>query len=172
MACRVTPDPRGPQADGRLEGHEWGTLTRAVWALSDGWSVAGVTPVAMESPGESGKPVYNLREGDMTVFLVNAAPVKTVPGRKTDRAEARWLAPLRRHGLLQARVIPPVAQRDRRDLPRSRTTLGQERTREVNRVHVVDRLTRRLQHLGYRVSLEPVPSAYCCIFNIGLSHGP
>jgi hypothetical protein len=124
MACRVTPDPRGPQADGRLEVHEWGTLTRAVWAWSDGWSEAGVTPVAMESPCESGKPVYNLREGDMTVFLGNAAPVKTVPGRKTDRAEARWLAPLRRHGLLQARVIPPVAQRDRRDLPRSTRRWG------------------------------------------------
>jgi transposase len=27
------------------------------------------------------------------------------------------------------------------------------------RHHLVDRLTRRLEHLGYRVSLEPVPAA-------------
>ncbi len=29
---------------------------------------------------------------------------------------------------------------------------------EPRREHVADRLTRRLQHLGYRVSLEPVPA--------------
>ena len=66
----------------------------------------------MESTGEYWKPVYNILEGDFTVFLVNAAHVKTVPGRKTDRADARWLAKLMRHGLLQASFIPPVEQRD------------------------------------------------------------
>jgi transposase len=30
---------------------------------------------------------------------------------------------------------------------------------EHQREHLVDRLTRRLEHLGYRVSLEPVPAA-------------
>ena len=36
------------------------------------------------------KPVYNLLEDTFTVFLVNAAHVKNVPGRKTDKADARW----------------------------------------------------------------------------------
>jgi transposase len=40
--------------------------------------------------------VYNLLEGDLTVFLVNAAHVKRVPGRKTDKNEARWRAKLMR----------------------------------------------------------------------------
>jgi transposase len=40
------------------------------------------------------------------VFLVNAAHVKQVPGRMTDKADARWLAKLLRHGLLQASFIP------------------------------------------------------------------
>jgi transposase len=137
MACRVTPDPTGPQADGLLEVKEFGTLTRDLLALSDWLSEAGVTHVAMESTGEYWKPVYNLLEGDMTVFLVNAAHVKNVPGRKTDRADARWLAKLMRHGLLQASFIPPVEQRDLRDLTRYRTKLVQERTREVNRVQGV-----------------------------------
>ncbi len=76
----------------------------------------------------------------MTVFLVHAAHVKQVPGRKTDKAEARWWATLRRDGLLNARVIPPVGPRDRRDLTRYRTKLVQERGREDNRVHgVVER---------------------------------
>ena len=134
MACRVTPDPTGQQADGCMEVKEFGTLTRDLLALSDWLTEAGITHVAMESTGEYWKPVYHLLEGNGTVFLVNAAHVKNVPGRKTDRADARWLAKLMRHGLLQASFIPPEAQRDLRDLTRYRTKLVQERTREVNRV--------------------------------------
>jgi transposase len=134
MACRVTPDPMGQQADGIMEVREFGTMTRDLLALSDWLTEAGITHVAMASTGESWKPVYNLLEGTCTVFLVNAAHVKNVPGRKTDRADARWLAKLMRYGLLQASFMPPVEQRDLRDLTRYRTKLVQERTREINRV--------------------------------------
>src|SRR5262245_43018162 len=72
-----------------------------------------------------------------TVFLVNAAHGKNVPGRKTDKADARWLAKLMRFGLLQASFIPPQGQRDVRDLTRYRTKLVQERVREVNRLQGV-----------------------------------
>jgi hypothetical protein len=71
------------------------------------------------------------------VFLVNAAHVKNVPGRKTDPADARWLAKRMRYGLLQASVIPPAEPRELRDLTRYRAKLGQERRREVNRVQGV-----------------------------------
>jgi transposase len=137
MACRVTPDPTGQQADGLLEVKEFGTLTIDLLALSDWLAAVGITHVAMESTGEYWKPVYNILEGDFTVFLVNAAHVKQVPGRKTDKADARWLAKLMRHGLLQASFIPPVEQRELRDLTRYRTKLVQERGREVNRVQGV-----------------------------------
>jgi transposase len=100
-------------------------------------SQVGVTHVAIESTGEYWKPVYNLLEGTFTVFVVNAAHVKNVPGRKTDKADARWLAKLMRYGLLQASFIPPQGQRDLRDLTRYRTKLVQERSREVNRVQGV-----------------------------------
>jgi transposase len=137
MACRVTPDPTGRQADGVMELKEFGTMTVDLLALSDWLVEAGITHVAMESTGEYWKPVYNILEGDFTVFLVNAAHAKQVPGRKTDKSDARWLAKLMRHGLVQASFIPPVAQRDLRDLTRYRTTLVQERSREVNRVQGV-----------------------------------
>jgi transposase len=91
----------------------------------------------MESTGEYWKPVSNLLEGIVTIFLVNASHVKNVPGRKTDPADARWLAKLMRYGWLQASFLPPVAQRDLRDLTRYRTKLVQERAREVNRVQGV-----------------------------------
>jgi transposase len=137
MACRITPDPTGQQADGSLEVQEFGTTTAALLALADWLTVAGITHVAMESTGEYWKPVYNILEGEFTVLLVNAAHVKQVPGRKTDKADARWLAKLMRHGLLQASFIPPVAQRDVRALTRYRAKLVQERSREVNRVQGV-----------------------------------
>jgi transposase len=137
MACRVTPDPTGQQVDGLMELKEFGTMTADLLALSDWLAAAGVTHVAMESTGEYWKPLYNILEGDVTVFLVNAAHVKQVPGRKTDKADARWLAKLMRHGLLQASFIPALEQRDLRDLTRYRTRLVQERSREVNRVQGV-----------------------------------
>jgi transposase len=137
MACRVMPDPTGQQADGLMELKEFGTLTRDLLALSDWLTEVGVTHVAMESTGEYWHPIYNLLEGAFTVFLVNAAHVKQVPGRKTDKADARWLAKLMRYGLLQASFIPPAEQRDLRDLMRYRTKLVQEHSREVNRVQGV-----------------------------------
>jgi transposase len=137
MACRIMSDPMGQQADGRMELQACGTMTRDLLALSDWLAEAGITHVAMESTGEYWRPVYNLLEGSFTVFLVNAAHVKQVPGRKTDKADARWLAKLMRYGLLQASVIPPQGQRDVRDLTRYRTKLVQDRSREVNRVQGV-----------------------------------
>ena len=136
-ACRVSPDPTGQDADSVLEVQDFGTLTIELLALSDWLSQVGVTHVAIESTGEYWKPVYNLLEGTFTVFVVNAAHVKNVPGRKTDKADARWLAKLMRYGLLQASFIPPQGQRDLRDLTRYRTKLVQERSREVNRVQGV-----------------------------------
>jgi transposase len=136
-ACRVTPDPTGREADGIVEIRVFGTMTADLLALSDWLAEAGITHVAMESTGEYWRPVYNLLEGDITIFLVNAAHVKQVPGRKTDKADARWLAKLMRYGLLQASFIPPQGQRDLRDLTRYRTKLVQERSRAVNRVQGV-----------------------------------
>jgi transposase len=136
-ACRVSPDPTGQNADGVMDVQDFGTLTSQLLALSDWLSQVGVTHVAIESTGEYWKPVYNLLEGNCTVFVVNAAHVKNVPGRKTDKADARWLAKLMRYGLLQASFIPPQGQRDLRDLTRYRTKLVQERSREVNRVQGV-----------------------------------
>ena len=122
-ACRVTPDPSGQQADGILELRVFGTMTADLLALSDWLAEGGITHVAMESTGEYWRPVYNLLEGNVTIFLVHAAHVKPVPGRKTDKAEARWLAKLMRDGLLAPSFIPPQGQRDVRDLTRYRTTL-------------------------------------------------
>jgi transposase len=137
MACRITPDPTGQQADGVVELKEFGTMTVDLLALCDWLAEAGITQVAMESTGEYWQPVLNLLEGNFAVCLVNAAHVKQVPGRKTDKADARWLAKLMHYGLLKASFMPPQGQRDLRDLTRYRTKVVQERRREIDRVQGV-----------------------------------
>jgi transposase len=115
----------------------FGTMTSDLLALSDWLSGHGCTHVAMESTGEYWKPVFNLLEGDFEVLLVNPQHVKAVPGRKTDVKDAEWLAELLRHGLLRASFIPPVAQRELRDLTRYRRTFIRERATLANRLQKV-----------------------------------
>jgi transposase len=52
-------------------------------------------------------------------------------------ADSEWLADLLRHGLLRASFVPDRAQRELRDLTRTRTTLIDERSAAVNRLQKV-----------------------------------
>lgn len=115
----------------------FGTMTQDLLALADWLTAQGITHVAMESTGEVWKPVYNLLESTFTVLVVNAQHIKTVPGRKTDVKDAEWIADLLRHGLLRGSFIPPLPQRDLRDLTRQRTNLVQDRSRVVNQLQKV-----------------------------------
>ncbi len=102
------------------------------------WLVAeGVTDVAMESTGVFWKPVWHVLEGSFELLLVNARHVKMIPGRKTDVADAAWLAQLLECGLLRGSFIPPPEIRRLRDLTRYRKRLVQDRTRETQRVEKV-----------------------------------
>ena len=85
----------------------------------------------------SGNPSSNILAERLEVLVVNARHVKAVPGRKTDVADREWLADLLQHGLLRASFIPDRAQRDLRDLTRTRTSLIDERSRTVRRLQKV-----------------------------------
>jgi transposase len=110
------------------------TVTSDLLVLHDWLLAHRVTHVAMESTGVYWKPVFNLLEGDFTVLLVNAAHIKTVPGRKTDVKDCEWIADVLAHGLVRGSFIPPEPIRDLRDLTRYRKSLIDERVREVNRL--------------------------------------
>jgi transposase len=116
------------------ETQTFGTMTCDLLALGDWLSERGITHVAMESTGEYWKPVYNLLEDLFTLVVVNAHHVKHVPGRKTDVKDAEWLAKLMTFGLLSASFIPPVGQRELREMTRARTSMVRERTNLVNRL--------------------------------------
>jgi transposase len=134
VACVIRP---GGSSGWQRETHTFGTMTADLLALSDWLSGHGCTHVAMESTGEYWRPVFNILEGNFEVLLVNAQHIKAVPGRKTDVKDAEWIAQLLQHGLLRASFIPPVAQRDLRDLTRHRSNFIRERATLVNRVQKV-----------------------------------
>jgi transposase len=115
----------------------FGTMTADLLELSDWLIEQGVTHVAMESTGEYWKPVFNILENNFEVILVNAQHLSKVPGRKTDQSDAEWIAELLQHGLLKASFIPPVGQRELRELTRFRATFVRERATLVNRVQKV-----------------------------------
>jgi len=120
------------------ETRTYGTTTTELLEVVEWLLACRVTHVAMESTGVYWKPLYNLLEATgLTVFVVNAAHMKAVPGRKTDIQDAVWICDLMRHGLLKPSFIPPRPQRELRELVRYRISLIRERADEANRIQKV-----------------------------------
>ncbi len=120
------------------ETRTYGTITAELLEAVEWLQAQQVTHVAMESTGVYWKPPYNLLEATgLTVFVVNAAHMKAVPGRKTDVQDAVWICDLMRHGLLKPSFIPPRPQRELRELVRYRISLVRERAVEANRIQKV-----------------------------------
>jgi transposase len=113
------------------------TTTAGLLELGDWLVEQSVTIAAMESTGVYWKPVWNLLEGRLELMLVNAREVKQLPGRKTDVKDSQWIAQLLSCGLLKRSFVPPLPQRDLRDLTRTRTSLLQDRSRVANRLQKV-----------------------------------
>jgi transposase len=146
VACVLRPDGAGVvKPEPETVSTMLGELERLAGWLGElerlaGWlAERGVTPVAMEATGVSWEAVYNVLEGAdrFTVLVVNPEHVKAITGRKTDRADAERLAFLLRHDLLAGSFIPARAQRELRELTRTRTALVRERARVVHRLEKV-----------------------------------
>jgi transposase len=125
----------------------FGTTTAQVAELAEWLADLGVTTVAMEATGVYWKPIYYGLEGLFEeLWLCNAQHVKNVPGRKTDMADAEWLADVAAHGMVRPSVVPEPAMREVRELTRYRKSLVDERVREVQR------LEKELQDAGIKLS--------------------
>lgn len=99
---------------------------------------AGVETVAMEATGVYWKPVYYALEGLFDdLWLCNPQHVKNVPGRKTDLADAEWLADVAAHGMVRPSFVPPPEIRELRELTRYRKTQVQARAKEIQRLEKV-----------------------------------
>lgn len=126
------------QADGTLivERREFGGFKKDRKALAE-WA-RGLAPdlVVMESTGIYWKsPFAALESVGIVAWVVNARHVKAVPGRKTDVADAQWLATLARSGLLRASFIAKADMRNLRHIARQRQKLGGMLASEKNRLH-------------------------------------
>jgi transposase len=123
-----------------VEVQTFATTTAGLLALSAWLAERGCTHVAMEATGVYWKPVWHiLADGDVTLVLANAAHVRNVPGRKTDVADATWLAELLAHGLVRAvermrSTVPDAPTQALRALLRTRKQLVRERASHVQRL--------------------------------------
>lgn len=90
----------------KSEVREFGATTRELLKLADWLNEFGCEMAAMESTGSYWKTLYNVKD-------------------------AEWIADLLQHGLLKASYIP---SKEQRELTRSRKSLVEERSRELNRL--------------------------------------
>ena len=119
----------------KTEVRRFDTTTPGLLALSAWLAEHGCTHVAMEATGVYWKPVWHvLADGEVTLILANAAHVKNVPGRKTDVADALWLADLLAHGLIRPSFVPAEPTQDLRALLRTRKQLVREQASHVQRI--------------------------------------
>lgn len=126
--------------DGRREviQREFGAFKRDRRALAQWAQELAPQVVVMESTGIYWKsPHAALEAVGICAWVVNARHVKAVPGRKTDVADAQWLATLARAGLLRASFVPPLAFRQLRLVARQRQKLVGMCSAEKNRLHKV-----------------------------------
>lgn len=130
-ACVRTP---GSGRGRRSEVRTFNTTVGGLLVLKDWLVERRVEVVSMESTGVYWKPAYYLLEGYVECWLLNAHQVKTVPGRKSDVRDAEWLAQLTECGLVRPSFVPPPPIRELRNLTRYRTSLVQDRTREIQRL--------------------------------------
>lgn len=132
VACLLWSAPGGATVQ---RTRTFSTMLPGLEALRDWLLAEGCPAVAMEATGVYWKPVYNVLEGrGLELVVANAEHLTAVPGRKTDVADARWIATVLRHGLLRPSFIPDRAQRELRELTRFRAALVRDRARMVNRL--------------------------------------
>lgn len=132
VVCVRTPGPGGRRS---VETRTFRTMTRHLQVMRDWLVECGVQVAAMESTATYWRPVfYCLEEALGQVWLLNAAHMHAVPGRKSDVKDAEWIAQLVEHGLVRPSFVPPPPIRRLRNMTRYRVQLMGDRTRDVTRL--------------------------------------
>src|SRR4029434_5783624 len=132
--CLRTPNPRGRR---HAETRTFRTTPGSLWVMRDWLVEAGVSIAAMESTSAYWKAPFYCLEEVMDVWLLNAAHMKAVPGRKSDVRDAEWIAQLLEHGLLRPSFVPPPEIRRLRMLTRYRVQLMGDRRRDIVRLELM-----------------------------------
>lgn len=107
-------------------------VAMTTWLASEGVQVVG-----LESTGVYWQPVVRaLKEHLATaqVWLLNAAHVKQMPGRKSDVTDSQWLSRLVMYGHVSPSFLPSADLCELRKLTRHRTKVVADQTRYKNRI--------------------------------------
>jgi transposase len=135
-AAQLTACLRRVNADGQIstEWRDFGTTYAQLLPLRAWLAEQGCPIVGLESTGVYWKPISHVLVETLEVVVAHAHSVRQRPGKKTDTAEAAWLAALLAHGLVEPSFIPPPAGQAWRDLTRTRVALVQTRTHVQHRL--------------------------------------
>ena len=121
----------GPlEGEPHVERQRFLTIRGDLERLRDWLKQQRVTHVVMESTGSYWKPVFNVLESSVQVYLANPQEVKNRRGHKTVDKDGWWLAHLLRHAMIHPSFIPPRPIRELRDLTRRRKRLLSAATSE------------------------------------------
>jgi transposase len=116
------------------EHHTVSTTTHGLLELAEWLTARACTHVALEATGVYWKPVWHVLEDHFTLVLANAMHIRNIPGRKSDKNDAMWIADLLALGLIRSSFVPPAPIQELRDLTRTRKQLVREMARHTQRI--------------------------------------
>lgn len=124
---------RGRGAPPEIESFQ--TNLRELKRLDDWLTARRCTTVGMEATGVYWKPVHHALEAGRRVVVANPQHIKALKGRKTDRADAAWIArKLEDEDGIRPSFVPGLEVRETRELVRFRENLVKARTQIRNEV--------------------------------------
>ena len=128
--CIATTDSKGITA---YKSKRFSTFTNELKRCVNWLQENNCKDVCMESTGKYWIPVFNILEVYCNIVLAHPKYVKAIKGKKTDKKDAKWIADLFKHDLINGSFIPPADIRQLRDLTRYRYKLTNFTVGEKNR---------------------------------------
>ena len=130
VACIATTDEKLVTA---YKSKRFSTFTGDLRRFAAWLADSNCRDVCMESTGKYWIPVWNILEPTCNLVLAHPKYVKAIKGKKTDKRDAKWIADIFKHDLINGSFIPPADIRQLRDLVRYHTKLTSYMTGEKNR---------------------------------------
>lgn len=130
VACVATTDEKLVTT---YKSKRFSTFTRDLRRLAAWFEENRCLDVCMESTGKYWIPVWNILEPTCRLVLAHPKYTKAIKGKKTDKRDAKWIADIFKHDLINGSFIPPEDIRQLRDLMRYLTKLTAYTTGEKNR---------------------------------------